>query len=141
MGESTELNAKAVPMIAPDDYGTTAPTTTALIAVDTLGFKWLSILASVGNIAGTSITIKAQGSATSGGTYADITGATFTAFGDTDDDTAKYIILDCHKLAAAERFVKLFVTYVSITASEVGAIGLLHQGADPAFGVDPDVVV
>lgn len=133
MTNSTELNAKPVVMIRPDDYGATAPTGAAVIEVDTLGYKWLTVIVGAGVLTGTDIdTIKLQESATSGSGHTDITGAAFSAMtGAAGDDTAQIGIIDCHK---HERYIQFAdPVFDTMTVSEFGVFGLLHSSQDPAF--------
>ncbi len=76
--------------------------------IDTLGFRYAKITVSLGALAA-AWSIQVEASATSGGTYADWTGALFVILA-TDDDTIKTGILDLHGPNATEnasRFLQL----------------------------------
>lgn len=130
---------KIVNALSPDDYGGTAPNATQCLNIDTRGFRWATFAVTVGNVAGTSVACKVQESSDnfSSDAAADITGAAFSNWGNTDDNTTKSITIDLQK---CERYLQLAFTYDTISASDVAAVCILSGSADTLYvgtgGVD-----
>lgn len=92
--------------------------------VDTLGYNDASCTLEVGTVSGTTPTlnVKLQDSATSGGTYADITGATFTQVTASDkSQTIRVGGLGIDK----KRFIRAVATIGGTTPSFGVAVNLL----------------
>ena len=98
---------KSLQWVSPASHNT-VDIATVDTPIDTLGFRYAKITVSLGALAA-AWNIQVEASATSGGTYADWTGALFAVLA-TDDDTIKTGILDLHgplALENASRFLQL----------------------------------
>lgn len=119
----TEFVKTDLRCIEPDAYAAAAATGQA---IDTKGFEYALFIVSVGTL-GTSATVdcKIQDCATSGGIYADISGATITQFVKaTDDDAApRSILVRCAEQA---RYLKAVMT-VGAAASDAGVSVVLFN--------------
>ena len=92
---------------------TTNNSTFTSAAMDSIGGKAMRVIVKLGAIAaGATMTVcKLQSSSTSGGTYADVTGAALTAFpADTDDNKLIIFEFDLLNGSTKDRFYKLVVT-------------------------------
>lgn len=106
-----------------------ATTTVTGVVVDCTGYDRVCYVFHCGVIAATgTVTPKVQDSATSGGTYADITGAVFTVFGDADDNTLKVGEV---KVNPAKPFQKVVATMGPAVASLVQCVALLYRTGQP----------
>ena len=114
-------NAKFVQMIDPID--TTGATATD-IEVDTLGYHYLTVIVSTGNVAANMTTLKLQESDTTGASEADFTGSAFTAptaaAGDNDTLVA---FVDLRK---RKRFISIVATG-GAGATLISAVGILTR--------------
>lgn len=134
---------KIVDALSADDFGNTAPTNTQCLNIDTKGFRWATFAVNCGNIAGTSATVKVQESSDnfSADAAADVTGATFTVWGDTSDNITRSLTIDLQK---CERYLELAFTYASITASNFAAVCILSHALDSAYigtnGIDANAL-
>lgn len=104
-------NAVSTLLMAGDQLATTT-TSAAFDAKDYEG----SVLITLGSAAGTGTTptldVKIQHCATSGGTYADISGAAFTQVDDTAGGSGQGLALN---IADAERYLKVVATIAGTT--------------------------
>ena len=114
-------NAKFVQMIDPID--TTGATVTD-IEVDTLGYHYLTVIVSTGNVAANMTALKLQESDTTGASEADFTGSAFTAptaaAGDNDTLVA---FVDLRK---RKRFISIVATG-GAGATLISAVGILTR--------------
>lgn len=110
-------------------------------ALDLSGYDRALVTLNVGTMTGTSPTldVKVQSSATSGGTYADITGAAFAQV-TTTNDVAAY--MGEIRINAAKPFLKVISTIAGTTPSVPHSVdihayetSLLRQIAAPVFDV------
>lgn len=130
---------KIVDALSADDFGSTAPNATQCLNIDTKGFRWATFVVNCGNIAGTSAIAKVQESSDNfvSDAAADVTGAAFTTWGDSSDNTTRSLTIDLQK---CERYLQLAFTYDSITASNFAGICILSHALDSAYigtgGVD-----
>lgn len=104
-------------------------------AADSRLFRFLMYVFTVGVIDET-VTVKLQQSATSGGSYSDITGKTATVMAATADGTQKVIFVKTSELDADKPFVKPVITVANGTSSLVTVIGL---GIGPLASLATDV--
>lgn len=111
-----------IPPLAGVRAGTTNPAGGLSGVYDARGYKSATLVvcagvvtASTGAIAG-----KVQSSATSGGSYADITGAAVAGFGPSDDNTIQTVDV---AIDPAEPFLKIVLTQAA--ATDVGAAFLI----------------
>ncbi len=103
-------------------------TTTNGAAVDTQGYNSAAIALEVGAVSGTSPTldVKLQESDTSGGTYADIAGATFTQV--TAANNSQAIRLEGLNTGSRKRFIRAVATITGTTPSfTLGVSALLGR--------------
>lgn len=103
-------------------------------AVDMSKFHSAMFILTMGVIDAT-VDFKLQESATSGGSYTDITGKAITQFAATDDGKQAVINLRSDELGAGKRYVKAVVTVGNNTSSLVSVICL---GLDPRHGPASD---
>lgn len=118
--------------LIPKDYGSTAPTTSECQKIDTLGAHWAKFTLNVGNVAGTSIDWKISQSSDnfSSDAAADVTGATGTQIGNTNDNQTQVIIVNCYK---TERYLQPTFTFSSITAAALSITVELFGQADSLY--------
>jgi hypothetical protein len=83
----------------------------------------LLVLAGVVAVSTGAVTAKVTASATSGGSYTDITGAAVTGFGPDDDNTAQQVDFD---IPADRPFLKIVVTQSQATDVGAALIQLRH---------------
>ena len=108
------------------------------VAIDTKGFDEVLFVVNSGtNEAGATVDIKIQECATSGGTYADITGAAFTQI-TTSNDNAVYQGR-VRMTPTRERYLRA-VAVVATDAADCGVVALLGDAqnlpaATPAFDI------
>lgn len=123
-----------VGIIDPDAY-TAATYLTA--AIDMSKFESIQAIVSVGDL-GTNATVDAKltASATSGGTYSDVTGKAITQLTQAGSDDNKQAIINLRgeELTEGLRFVKLSMTVATAT-SDAGAFVM---GANPRVGPASD---
>jgi hypothetical protein len=114
---------KDVLMLAPISVaGGASATTTEL---DTLGFDYLKVLVLSGLIPSTGVaTLKLQESDVSGSGQADITGLSWTALVDADDNKIMAAMVDLRK---RKRFITLVITNGATNASLLAAIASLSR--------------
>lgn len=111
-------------------------------AIDTLGFSHLIIVASHGTMNSSGVVIlQVQDCATSGGSYADISGAVMTATQGVDDDSVQYGYVD---LSATDRYIKVEATVSDLGSSESSVVGVLCNpqyvgDGGPTFAPEFDV--
>lgn len=116
-------SSQVLPLLNPDAYAATATSTTPVI--DTLGFRYATVVMNFGTLAGAVTTAAMQSSATSGGAYANITDAAFVIVGD-EDDGLQIGQIDTHQTG---RFLRL--NYLNgASANDMGAIIILSNSAD-----------
>lgn len=126
----------------------TATSTQTSAALDTTGFKEALITLSVGAVSGTSPTldVKVQSSATSGGTYADITGAVFGQKTSGGSITAPNVFVSRLQLDGQRPFLKVVATIAGTTPSFALAVDVklaeainepVTQANTVAFNLDP----
>lgn len=84
--------------VDPDSHAAATDIATLDSAQDTLGWRYAVVMVNIGDSAGT-WAIQVEASATSGGTYADVTGALLSV-GLTDDNTRMVGVIDLHGSAA-----------------------------------------
>ncbi len=147
-------NWQVLPGINPDAYVAAAKNVVGVPAIDTTGFRYMTVVLNLGDLGSSAVvTIEVQSSLTSGGTYADFdaspqgAGATIIIATDaTDDNTVMYGTVDLHTLPAGEEFVKLAMTIATAT-SDFGAVVILSNSRDtgrfaattPEFRVGVDI--
>lgn len=117
-GAAIAEQTKDILLIPPQDGATTAVTSAA---VDTQGYQVAEFECLAGAITGT-IDAKVQSSATSGGTYADISGAATSQWAATADNTMKVICV----VRPTNRFLKLVMTPTGGTTNLIGAVCHLY---------------
>lgn len=101
-------------------------TTQTSAAIDTRGFDYALLMVNLGVLDTTAtLVIKVQECDTSGGTYTDITGATFTVDVDADDST---VAIGQIRLHGRERYFKVVGTYGG-SASVAYSASVLLMGA------------
>lgn len=95
--------------------------------IDVSGYAHVEFIIVLGTIGtGTASGLKVQGSPTSGGTYADITGATFENVAATDDDTIKRVgISVSHLPSDASGDPLKFLKVVGTVATEAIPLSIL----------------
>ena len=114
----------AVPPLAAARAGTVNPAGGLSASIDGTNYKSGTLVVYVGNMTATtgSCAAKVQASATSGGTYADISGAAVAGFGPSDDNTVQYVDFD---FPDGKPFVQVVLT--SGAATDVtSAMVILH---------------
>lgn len=121
------------------DYVNTVPANGASpaenVVVDLQGFRWCRLDFTFGALAGgTSLAVKVQESTSSGGTYADVTGATFqtaTVATSTTINTVRSIVIDC---AVRNRYLRLAYTKTgTMTAMPLACTATLVRAQDSTF--------
>lgn len=114
----------AIPPLAAARAGTVNPAGGLSNAIDGTNYKSGTLVVYAGNVTASTgeITAKLQASATSGGTYADISGAAITGFGPSDDNTVQYVDFD---FPDGKPFVKVVLTAAEATDVS-SAIVILH---------------
>ncbi len=99
---------RVIQWIDPDAHASGVDAADVDTPIDTLGFRYAVVVVNVGDSAGT-WALQVEASATSAGTYADVTGALLTV-GLTSDDTRLIGVIDLHgaaMAAGASRFLQL----------------------------------
>lgn len=135
-----KYNRKVLTALPPLDYGNCSGLDAACVYIDTKGFKFAEFTVVAGAITGTSLNGIVQDCATSGGSYADVTGASITALASATDDVIRSVVVDCSKTA---RYLKLDFTASSMTVTNICAICSLSGPSDSPYvgtgGVDANV--
>lgn len=135
MGSVNKNYFKVVQQLPANTFANDAAYDADSAEVDAKGFRWALFTLNIGATDVTSLDVKLQASATSGSGYADVTGATFTTIGATDDDSTQYILVDCQKIA---RYLILDYTQVGGTSSDAAADCVLFEPSDTASAGTPD---
>jgi hypothetical protein len=115
--------------------GTTSATTAAIdTVVNGRKARRATFIIPVGTVAaGGGLSVcKVQDSSTSGGSYADITGAAITTIGDTDDDSIAVIDIDL-VANGCDRFLDLVLTTAGAVNTDINAVVCLLS----IFDVEP----
>lgn len=114
----------AIPPLAGARAGTVNPAGGLSSAIDGTNYKSGTLVVYAGVVTADTgaVTAKLQASATSGGSYADISGAAIAGFGPSDDNTVQYVDFD---FPAGKPFVKVVLTAVEATDVS-SAIVILH---------------
>lgn len=104
----------AVPPLAAARAGTVNPAGGLSDAINASNYKNATLYVYAGVVTATTgaVTAKMQSSATSGGSYADISGAAIAGFGPSDDNTIQAVDFE---LTAGKPFLKVVVTQVEAT--------------------------
>lgn len=141
-----ESNTPGVPMLAPKDYTTTAPTTSESVSIDltAAGFKrcrWIEIILAIGTVAGTSIAATVKES-TDNSTFTQLvdSAGTNVAFASTttaNDNLVRRVIID--RQAVLKRYLRVDFTFTAITASPLAMVARASGVQDPAALVGTDV--
>lgn len=113
-----------VGILAPIDANAVS---TSTAAIDMSLWSQIMIIVSIGVTVGTSV-IKAQDSATSGGTYVDITGKTYSEAA-TDDGLQRIINVLSEEMNAGARYIK--INYVFSANSNLAALIILGKANNP----------
>lgn len=115
----------AIPPLAGARAGTVNAAGGLSSAINATGYKNGTLIVYAGVVTATTgaVTGKVQASATSGGTYADISGAAVTGFGPSDDNTVQSVDFE---IPDGKPFLKVVVTAVEATDVS-SAIVLLNQ--------------
>lgn len=123
-GSVGSVPVAAIPPLEAARAGTVNPAGGLSAAIDGTNYKSGTLVVYAGNVTASTgeITAKMQASATSGGSYADITSAAITGFGPSDDNTVQYVDFD---FPAGKPFVKVVLTAAEATDVS-SAIVLLH---------------
>jgi len=96
------------------------------VSIDTAGYQEACVVLSVGNVASTgTLNVKVQDSADNS-SWADITGAAFTAVGDTGDNQVQIALLKLDG-NTVRRYIRV-VGVVATAAADYGACVLLVNG-------------
>ena len=112
---------RVVSMFDPDEIA--AGGSLAGIEIDTIGWRWLHVTISTGTVAATAGgSVAIQSATATGGTFATITGASFTVAA-TDDNTMLHGVID---LEQQSRFIKMTGTSGTGGATEISVIGVLY---------------
>lgn len=117
-------NAKYVAALPPVSVagGATATTT----EIDTLGFDYVELLIQSGLVGANGVaTIKVQESDVSGSGQTDVTGLSFTALVDADDNKILGAFID---MRGRKRYLTLVITNGATNASLMSAIARLSRG-------------
>lgn len=120
-------NIKVVPVIQPVSFTNTSPTS---LEVDTKGFNVVRFVLSVGATTGAISVFKVQGSATSGGSFSDISGATLATLPGATDDGNRYSIEINLRDASVPRYMKVVLTENNTGTGIYGVDAIL---GDPAI--------
>jgi len=113
-GSIGTANKAAVPPLAAARAGTVNPAGGLSNAITATEVKTATLVVYAGNVTATTgaVTAKVQSSATSGGSYADISGAAIAGFGPTDDNTIQTVDFE---IPADKPFLKVVLTTVEAT--------------------------
>lgn len=115
---------QVLPLLNPDEHAASAAPTALII--DTIGFRYATIILSMGDLGGAVTTSKMeQDTAVGFGSATDVTSAVFVIAG-TEDNTVQIGQIDTHN---TERFLRLSFTN-GASANDVGAVIILSANAD-----------
>ncbi len=115
----------AIPPLAGSRAGTTNPAGGLSSAIDGTNYKSGTLIVYAGVVAASTgaVTAKIQSSATSSGSYVDVTGAAISGFGPDDDNTVQFVDFD---FPAGQPFVKVVLTQSQ--ATDIAAATVVLNG-------------
>lgn len=122
---------RVVSLVAPDAVSGGASLTG--IELDSKGWRWLHVTITIGTMATAgdgSVTV--QEATTSGGAFADITGAAFTLTAG-DDGAVLHGMID---LEQQSRYIKVAGTVGATGATDISVVGVLYGCANTAEYID-----
>ena len=113
-GSVGTVSTLAIPPLAGARAGTVNPAGGLSNAITATEVKTATLVVYAGVVAATTgaVTAKVQSSATSGGSYADISGAAIAGFGPSDDNTIQTVDFD---IPADKPFLKVVLTQIEAT--------------------------
>jgi hypothetical protein len=120
-------DVKVVPVIQPVSLNNASGTS---LEVDTKGWNSVRFVLSVGATTGAISVFKVQGSATSGGSFADVTGASLSTLPGAADDGKRYSIRLNLRDASIPRYLKVVLTEDNTGTGVYGVDAIL---GDPAI--------
>ena len=131
-----KMHTKTVLAIAPAAHGSTQTSS----AIDCQGYEFLKMVVLCGALADTAtMVVKIQDCATSGGVYADVTGATLTLTTASDDSSVQIGILRLH---GKNRYIKVVGTYGGSSTALFGvSVELSNPDYSQALVQTPDFEV
>lgn len=124
-----------VEYIAPDAY---AASTVLSGAIDMSKWSRILVIVQAGDLgASATLDVKLTASATSGGSYADISGAAITQLTQAGTDSNKTVVLElkAESMPAGKRYVKVSLTVATAT-SDCGAVVIGVSKYKPVTGFD-----
>ena len=122
-GSVGSVSTIAIPPLAGSRAGTTNPAGGLSDAITATNYKSGTLVVYAGVVAASTgaVAAKVQSSATSGGTYADISGAAITGFGPNDDNTIQTVDFD---IPSDKVFLKVVLTQSQTTDLSCALIAL-----------------
>lgn len=123
MKQTFTSSIKSIAAILPDSYNAGAQTSAA---IDVSGYETVVVELLAGTQTTGTLDVKVQASATSGGTYADVTSATIPQVTSDNDEKVHRLEIDVRKLGA-----KPFVKVVATQATAAGKFGVMVALARP----------
>ena len=122
-GSVGTVSTLAVPPLAGSRAGTTNPAGGLSDAITATNVKTGTLVVYAGVVAASTgvVTAKVQSSATSGGTYADISGAAIAGFGPSDDNTIQTVDFE---VPADKPYLKVVLTQSQATDLSCAMINL-----------------
>ena len=122
-GSVGTVSTLAIPPLAGARAGTVNPAGGLSNAITATEVKTATLVVYAGVVAATTgaVAAKVQSSATSGGSYADISGAAIAGFGPSDDNTVQTVDFD---IPADKPFLKVVLTQVEATDVACAMINL-----------------
>lgn len=122
-GSVGSVSTIAIPPLAGSRAGTTNPAGGLSDAITATNYKSGTLVVYAGVVAASTgaVAAKVQSSATSGGTYADISGAAIAGFGPNDDNTIQTVDFD---IPSDKVFLKVVLTQSQATDLSCALIAL-----------------
>lgn len=118
---------RVVTIVRPDAVAATSPLTS--LEIDTKGWRWMHISVHTGTVAATTnMTVNVQSATTSGGSFSNISGASFTV-ATTDDDTVKHGLID---LEQQSRYIQVAGTTGATSTTDICIVAVLYGCANTA---------
>lgn len=126
---------KTIQWIDPDSHAIAVDAADVDSPIDTIGFRYAYLIVNVGDSAGT-WTLQVEASATSAGTYADITGAVFSILVATDDVRLIGVIDLQGSTINKNRFLQLAANTVATGAIDLSMTVILVAARDAHRYID-----
>jgi hypothetical protein len=131
--EDFTSRGRVTALVRPGEY--LAGAALSAVELDTKGWRYLHLMFALGDIGNAGIgSAQLQGAASSGGSFADITGAVFFwRSGAMAANKAMHGFVD---LQQQPRFVKISGANGAGGASDIAIVGTLYAGKHPSFQID-----